>query len=144
MTSMFGLNIYSLASFIVKSDTLAFKEKMLLSGVIALQVIFCAFTTVPLMIFSELIHVPSKNLLFSSQLCLTGNAQPLLKLKLDSHYLTLNNNEKFALTVGPMAKVTKNALFEVIRIISRMITFYLHFLFLTVLFYLFKFLLFFC
>lgn len=116
MTSMFGLNIYSLASFIVKSDTLVLKEKMLLSGVIALQVIFCTFTTVPLMIYSELIHIPSKNLLFCSQSRLTGSSYPLLKLKIDSHYLTLNGTEKFAFTVGPMAKVTKSALFEVILI----------------------------
>ncbi len=114
---MFMLNVFAIASLALKVS-LAFKEQMILLVVVGLQMLFLGLTTTPMMRLCDVIHQPTRELLYRSQMSTTfsegkkGQAL-LLKLKLSSHYWTLSSGERFSPTVGPLGQVTRSAFFQV-------------------------------
>ncbi len=109
LLTMFGINIYAISAMMLRE--LNFQEKMLLLVVCFLQTFFILLALKPMLDAVKTIHSPVP-FLYAAQLSLSGTANVALKLKLNAYYEVLNSEQRFAFTVGPLARVTNEAFFR--------------------------------
>ena len=110
LLTMFGINVYAVSALMLKE--LNFQENVLLLVVCALQTFFILLALKPMLDAVRTIHSPVKYL-YAAQLSLLGPSNALLKLKVSVYYEVLNTeHNKFAFTVGPLAKITTEAVFK--------------------------------
>ena len=110
MISMFGVNVYATTMLVLKS--LPFEQKMLLLVVCFLQTFFILLSMLQLIKATEALYSSCRHL-HRAQLVLLDKAHLSLKIKLFTLNEVLTSGGKFAFTVGPVGKITSNALFEV-------------------------------
>ncbi len=110
LLTMFGINVYAVSALMLKE--LNFQENMLLLMLCALQTFFILLVLKPMLDAVRTITSPVKYL-YAAQLSLLGPSSALLKLKVSVYYEVLNTeHNKFAFTVGPLAKITTEAVFK--------------------------------
>ena len=124
LLSMFGLNVFAMVGLLsVHEKSLPLFEKSFLFAVVVLQFTLTGIGLKPMVDAHRTLHSPAR-LLFRAVGCLgdgnlgkgKGNFAHLylnLKLKLSTYYEILTSGEAFAFSVGPVGKVTSNALLQV-------------------------------
>ena len=123
LTTIFGFYVYSLSLMLLKTDRLEAVEGALVCSSFLLLSVFFLLDLRRLVAAHRTLHSPAK-LLYRSVDCLSASeegtfvvektSQLHLKLKLSTYYEVLTSGEEFAFSVGPVGKVTSNALLQVL------------------------------